>query len=63
MYGTENLTKEEIKELLRECYEGSLHLCYREEDDAVTIRYAPEILTAILHAAAKHVELNNPSKL
>lgn len=60
---TEGLTKEEIKELLRECYDGNLHLCYREDADGVTIRYASEVLTALLHAAAKHVEITEPRRL
>jgi hypothetical protein len=57
MIVTEGLTKDEIKELLIECHEGHLHLLYREEEDDISIRYASEVLTALLHAAAKHVEL------
>lgn len=60
---TEGLTREEIKELIRECYEGHLHLCYREEGDDISIKYASEVLTAILHAAAKHVELTDPRRI
>jgi hypothetical protein len=62
MIVTEGLTKDEIKELLRECYEGHLHLCYREEEEDISIRYASEVLTALLHAAAKHVELTEPRR-
>jgi hypothetical protein len=63
MIVTEGITKEEIKELLRECYEGNLHLYYMEDADGVKIRFASEVLTALLHAAAKHVELTEPRRL
>jgi hypothetical protein len=49
----EELTKEEIKQLLRECEDGLLFLGYKD-GDGVVFKYAPEILALVLHAAEQH---------